>query len=642
MGRRLSLFCPCFPQKQRDNLSSRSVYLDDSSGPEDYTDDEDDHDLIQEQRQQQQLRHQSSRARLQSFLAQSSSSSSSPYTKRTTQPPLENAWPSTLSNGRFSRYSSHVERQRKPNPFQEPYRDDDDDEEEEEDGGGGDSDDRRRRRERRKRVTAFESYHDDDSEEGDEPGSKGIIDNSLRIHAKEATVSTPHLVSLAPVAQRMRVPKSRQRNLFSSDEENEVEEVAEDEDAEEVIDVDALISEQERIARQMTAQEEALRDKEEAAIVAKRKSAIRAAERRGLLRLDEDDDQWPRKKVVVGKSLGSGEFEDDDLWNRPARVRQTQEVPTRSAAAPTPSMASSFVGGEDAFDQELKMMTLDLKNKGNKRSDIFSVADTQSAEFNGAATADKRGGGSSEYVKRSLLSEPETEEPALQGDGQYSTNAAMSPQAKIRETISISAEPDEHYPVDPFNPSTPLDIHGQKYPAAAEAAEAATVKSTASTIAIQSKGYPDKDIDKESVVSVDTFKSSRSSLEQETVAAAVPVVAAPSIMGTFTSLYNTGASFMGYFGSGQPVVQPQLAISDPSSSSILSESKIGGYPSVALALAPAPTSAAPSRKHLFDYRAAASAATAAVAAAVVGPSTFIKKQVVAEEDDDSSIDDYDF
>jgi len=232
MGRKLSLLCPCLPQKQRDNLSSRSLYLDDSSGQEDYSDDDEYMRIGPEHS------HQGSRARLQSFLARPSA----PYSK-TTSPPLENAWPSTLSNGRFSRHSSRNKSQRKPNPFQAPYRDDDSDDNDAADGdedgypddhtaaNGSESLDKRRGR-----RTSFEPYHDNDSD--DELSPVRVSGDTGRTHAKSA--HSPYRVEVAPVPQRMRVPRNTQGKMIWGDEDED----GQENDAEEVIDVDALLAEQ--------------------------------------------------------------------------------------------------------------------------------------------------------------------------------------------------------------------------------------------------------------------------------------------------------------------------------------------------------------------------------------------------------------
>ncbi|KAG0346325.1 hypothetical protein BG005_000839 [Podila minutissima] len=148
-----------------------------------------------------------------------------------------------------------------------------------------------------------------------------------------------------------------------------------EEDAEEVIDVDALIAEQERITQQLAAQEEALRQEEEAAVVSKRLAAIRAAEKRGLLRFDGD-------QLVIESS--SAESKDA------MAIQQTKSQMSSSTA-------SSFVGGIDAFNQELKMMTFEMSSSNNKKD---------------ANTAKERQDNTWETVSRSSSTSRAKEKPA--------------------------------------------------------------------------------------------------------------------------------------------------------------------------------------------------------------------------------------
>ncbi|KAG0267856.1 hypothetical protein DFQ27_008132, partial [Actinomortierella ambigua] len=130
-------------------------------------------------------------------------------------------------------------------------------------------------------------------------------------------------------------------------------------DAEEVLDVDALIAEQERIARELAAQEEALQHQEEAAILEKRRAAIKVAERRGLLRL-ESDPLW----ISNTNSSNSRIFEKQGAL-APLEEQQLENRSNPPSEITTISTASSYVGGEDALNQELKMMDLAIKNNSN-------------------------------------------------------------------------------------------------------------------------------------------------------------------------------------------------------------------------------------------------------------------------------------
>ncbi|KAF9148508.1 hypothetical protein BG015_009748 [Linnemannia schmuckeri] len=401
MGRRLSLLCcSCLPRKQRDNLSSRSLYPDqDSSGHDDYSDEDD---------------YYPSHARLESLAPASSSSSSNPYSNSFRN--NSNPWPSSFSNGRFSKQSSRGSQQRKPNPFRTPYRDDSDDNDDDEAGEGNNNGGGRGSGNKGIGITTFAPYRDDsDSDNGgevedgedrhlrrepkadgsgepkDESSSNGhgnsALRNPTRIHPKMDvspyrvfdSVSTPSGAAAAGFlkpqltsttmtrARSTHPPRNPQGKMRWHDGDSNTDNEDGEADAEEVIDVDALIAEQERITRELAAQEEALRREEEAAILSKRLAAIRAAEKRGLLRFEGDQLVIPNgdhnnlaaststnSKVIVIPSQGRTVQEhDDDGKQRIARERTTS------------SGASSFVGGVDAFNQELKMMDLDMNTSRN-------------------------------------------------------------------------------------------------------------------------------------------------------------------------------------------------------------------------------------------------------------------------------------
>lgn len=226
MGRRLSLLCcPCLPRKQRDNLSSRSLYLDqDSSGQDDYSDDDDDYQAHS------------------SLLTSFPPSSSSPNTHHTQ--PNHNPWPSGLSNGRFSRHST-LTGKRKPNPFRgftaSPEQEDQEQEQERRLSSEGEERD-------------FKPYRDDDDDDDDNDKyeqdirkreeENNALNNPTATYAQ--THHAPYRVSTLPQpfsqstttstnGKRVRPPRNPQGKMAWLDG---------GEGAEEVIDVDALIAEQ--------------------------------------------------------------------------------------------------------------------------------------------------------------------------------------------------------------------------------------------------------------------------------------------------------------------------------------------------------------------------------------------------------------
>ncbi|KAG0205826.1 hypothetical protein BGX28_002606 [Mortierella sp. GBA30] len=384
MSKRLSIFCSCLPRKQRDNLSSRSLYPDqDSSGPEDYYSDDDDDDDDTDYGNNSRPHY--TRARLES-LGRSREISGQYH-----------PWPSTFSNGRsFSRYNnssrSDSERkngQRKPNPFSAPYQDDYDDtdqegqELEQQEVEGEDRNLSARRKETR--HTIFKPYRDDDS--GSDGDDDAVHDHTtlkselkevesghsqdLKIYPKRLEYAPYNVVGSsfglsadehASPRKVVRKPRNPHGNMTWHDDDKDEDKGGAD--AQEDIDVDALIAEQERITRELATQEEALRKEEEALILKKRLAAIRAAEKRGLLRFEGDQLVFTNKDDSDASTIPSiittekeQYVQENYEWNGSGRSLLGRPPLERSISA-----ASSFVGGTDAFNQELKMMTLDIKN----------------------------------------------------------------------------------------------------------------------------------------------------------------------------------------------------------------------------------------------------------------------------------------
>ncbi|KAF8929659.1 hypothetical protein BGZ47_000938 [Haplosporangium gracile] len=257
----------------------------------------------------------------------------------------------------------------------------------------------------------------------DESSSNGHGDsalrNSTRIHPKMDvspyrifdSVSTssgvaaagfpePRLTSATTTrARSTRAPRNPQGKMRWHDGDSNTDNEDGEADAEEVIDVDALIAEQERITRELAAQEEALRREEEAAILSKRLAAIRAAEKRGLLRFEGDQLVIPNgdnnnhtaststnsKGIAIPSQSRTVQEHDGDGKQRFTRERTTS------------SGASSFVGGVDAFNQELKMMDLDMSASRNtekaaiRPSTITTTTSTSTLTSTSTSTSTKTG-----------------------------------------------------------------------------------------------------------------------------------------------------------------------------------------------------------------------------------------------------------
>ncbi|KAG0380723.1 hypothetical protein BGX24_005841 [Mortierella sp. AD032] len=206
------------------------------------------------------------------------------------------------------------------------------------------------------------------------------------------SVSTAHSTTTATATRGerpLRPPRNPQGKMrwHGGDSDDNEDEAA---DAEEIIDVDALIAEQERITRELAAQEESLRQEEEATILTKRLAAIRAAEKRGLLRFEGDQIVIPNgenssnssSKGVAIRSQ-DGTVQGHDGWSEQSNGKQGPHQRLSAAAArgkTTSSGASSFVGGVDAFNQELKMMDLDMSaSRNTDRSGPQSSSSTTTA-----------------------------------------------------------------------------------------------------------------------------------------------------------------------------------------------------------------------------------------------------------------------
>ncbi|KAF9927065.1 hypothetical protein FBU30_003527 [Linnemannia zychae] len=336
-----------------------------------------------------------------------------------------NPWPSGFSNGRFSKHSSRGYHQRKPNPFRTPYRDDEDDGDEDDSGSEGnhnkvgrgkmknrdlkemdfvpyrddpDSQDddairlnsqnerkQDHQLQREPKITNSNGHHDHHESKGESSSGNdsGAFKNPTRIHAKMMDTS-PYRVFDDPIpatvtqtisknaGRSSRPPRNPQGKMRWPDRDSDNEDG--EADAEEIIDVNALIAEQERITREMAAQEEALRQEEETTILTKRLAAIRAAEKRGLLRFDGDQLLIPNTEnhkadnrnagngiaIVTQNRTAQGQDQcQDDIWNSLSHkmLEPHQQRPSIGDRISS-SGASSFVGGVDAFNQELKMIDL--------------------------------------------------------------------------------------------------------------------------------------------------------------------------------------------------------------------------------------------------------------------------------------------
>ncbi|KAG0266588.1 hypothetical protein BG011_001777 [Mortierella polycephala] len=561
MGRRLSLFCSCLPRKQRDNLSSRSLYHDQDSGPEDYTDDDNDDDNDDEYYDYNQHH---SRARLEFLRPSSTSHSSDTY----------NPWPSNLSNGRFSRHANRSSLGRKPIPFKIPYRDDEseDDDRTTNSNNTGEGADGRTTRD------TFVPYRDDDG--GDQVGfqDRNALNDLTRIYPREeyspyrVKAGFPSLTLTGEKnARRQRTPRNPHGKMIWDGEA----------DAEEVLDVDALIAEQERITRELAAQEEALSKEEEAVVVAKRLAAIRAAERRGLLRFDGDQLVIPTSGSDINSGSNSNNaadqiiksqehtLEDDGEWNYPRRKERTPS-----------SSASSFVGGIDAMNQELKMMSMEINNKNNHVAEtvvplistsiptppsttrstespstaaiaakstpkmVSASTTTSTAATTNQASLNPRGvlnnitsflkkvdgviaGESGDSSDETSFSDQEqalgTNRTTYAKDPQERGNNVDAEESK-RMTMADHIDPQEQpYPADPFNTVT-----DQAQPPKPE-----DQKSSSSSISGRHHRVIQHD-----------------ESEPHSAYSAAPTSASEGIFETFTSFFNTGSSFMGFFGTG--------------------------------------------------------------------------------------------
>ncbi|KAF9407344.1 hypothetical protein BGZ94_002745 [Podila epigama] len=426
MGRRLSLFCcSCLPRKQRDNLSSRALYLDqDSSGHDEYYSDDDNYnynynfndDRMDDENNGRSGGYYSSHSALLTNLKlgqpttmknnfsqpkdyywyhnnNSNSNSNGNRIRSSNDNDNDNdnpPWPSKFTNGHFSRLSTPTG-ERKSNVFRgftsspghmdesdesdtenindssspssscqgftRPYKDSssDDDTDHESDVGGVHRNKINKINSNNNRTaihaqTHFEPYEAQVNNDNNDTTSPGGMSH------------TRLLTSLA--GKRTRPPRNPQGKMvwMHTDDDNDDDDG--EQDAKEVIDVDALIAEQERITRELAEQEEALKQEEESAIAAKRLAAIQAAEKRGLLRFDGE-------QLLVLSSSDNGLPPNDrnsGYSNNGQGAITIQQQPSTKEQM-SASAASSYVGGIDSLNQELKMMTFEVSSTTNRVKD---------------------------------------------------------------------------------------------------------------------------------------------------------------------------------------------------------------------------------------------------------------------------------
>ncbi|KAG0213117.1 hypothetical protein BGX31_001337 [Mortierella sp. GBA43] len=622
--------CPCLPRRQRDNLSSRALYPDqDSSGYEDgYSDDDNDHDDDRQYSAQYPRR-------LSYFQQQSRGGAGGAGGGGGEDHRLgmnddhqqgginnnnnnnSNPWPSNFHNGRFSRQvnrsleassgASGRNYPRRPNPFRTFDKD------------GSDGDDSRGRgrhgdtRDGRTGMTSFEPYRDDDDEE--DQHREGYDDDDECDNEHQGLLKGHHRTQLLPKMDytpfKLRTPLF----LDSNDTHSSLQEVRAPSslslssqprskprnpqgkrtwkdnddgmaDAEEILDVNDLIAEQERIAQELARQEEALRKEEEEAIVAKRMAAIRAAERRGLLRFEGD-------QLVISNSSSDSSGQDeygqrkrgtvqgDGDWNYSRRIQemhlqsedgQDQDgglgVAIHSADRTSSSAASSFVGGIDAFNQELKMMTLNMEANRNKQRPkaVSTGVSTSAASTSNGATINPRGVFNSvaSFLKKvdgviaGETGDSSSDEAATNnktGQPRQKSNA-NGPQALVDQGLEQVGRSN-----DSAGPEAGAGTRAGEEGTDEPSREAKKTFPAAVTVQLETEVQQGgAGGDSFGTVANDSVKPSSSILTKEPeakpeapAAHTTPIDPAASggmITNTLSSIFSTGASLIGYFGGG--------------------------------------------------------------------------------------------
>ncbi|KAG0281457.1 hypothetical protein BGZ95_003492 [Linnemannia exigua] len=622
------LCCSCLPRKQRDNLSSRSLYPDqDSSGHDDYSDD-DNYD------------HYPSRLET---LGNNSNSNHSNY----------NPWPSSFSNGRFSR-GGNAPHQRKPNPFRTAYHDSDGDDDSDDEAVANRNDGGGQRKGKGMGFTSFAPYRDD-SDSGDsadalgeeqageedrrlpkEPKTMGssepkdessssALQNPTRIHAKMDispykvfdTVSTAHPITTATTTRGgrpLRPPRNPQGKMRWHDGDSDDNEDGAA-DAEEIIDVDALIAEQERITRELAAQEEALRQEEEATVLTKRLAAIRAAEKRGLLRFEGD-------QIVIPN--GEKAQDDGSGYERFPEYRQIR--------APVIIFQNHHHDFEFNFDI-YKHWSQYSQNNRLYRSINFNKVDGVIAGEGGSS--DEASFSDQEHVlgKNRANHARGPQENRVQGSKEV--NVLEPKLASVEEVPTVlravtpvpfdsanqEDEDEQPYPADPFNATHTSELLDDNDNSSIRRnSQASKERITPDSPAAAER----KDADKtkiETTIPVSPVSPVLYSPLSEVVAA-VP----ERVFSTFTSIFNTGSSFMGLWGAGASIGTGGAGgdgSDDRTNGGVaadgrrLSRLKYGDP-----------------KKHRFNYQDHNSPSSSGQSQVVVGKPT--------DDDDNSSIDDYDF
>lgn len=253
------MFCSCLPSRQRDNLSSRALYPEqDSSGHEDCYSDNDDNDHDEDYS----VRY----PRALSYFQQQSQAEDPHHRLKDHQEDDGNPWPTSFSNGRLSKqanqsYEGAGGRQggsrnytRRPNPFRTFGNDKDLDNNEE--GASGE-----RNHCRTTAMTSFEPYRDDDDDDECDDENQTLLKGHHRSKIlpkmdhtpfriktddthpspQEVRAPTSMFLSSQPRSRpKSRPPRNPQGRMIWRDEEDGVA------DAEDILDVDALIAEQVR------------------------------------------------------------------------------------------------------------------------------------------------------------------------------------------------------------------------------------------------------------------------------------------------------------------------------------------------------------------------------------------------------------
>ena len=284
-----------------------------------------------------------------------------------------------------------------------------------------------------------------------------------------------------------------------------------------------------------------------------------------------------------GTTSKRGTVQEDGNWNYSRRIQEMQQQgdeegiiahPMDGTTVSTSSAASSYVGGIDAFNQELKMMTLSVdaqRSKDSKQATLTSSQMTSTAITTTSPSQTRPRTVSTSAASTSNGASLPSPGTMISPRGVFSSVASFLKKVdgviagECEDSSSDEAEPQRqqlrnngpqglvHHGMEGADTSVLSGTSGTGDHGAAEHSQE-TERKQSSTIASRSEGSANAAttalINKKPEVGPQASPTPATAVTDAPATTIDPSASGGGVLGTFSSLLSTGASLIGYFGSG--------------------------------------------------------------------------------------------